>query len=508
MYGTLYLIPCPISDETAPWDVLPAANRAVMDSLDYFIVENTRSKWGKYKPWQLIGAVLTGGVIISVFCVPLDGWSFIGYLAFAYFMFSITFTMNDISYWGMMPSLTSNPQDRNNLATLANIGAGIGAALAIVSIPFFTAGKFTIGGNAVTAYGVISAVVCAVFIACQIMTVLVVKEKPLPPVATVNGEKRTLKEMFKVIFHNDQLKPVMISMLFYSVGSAIMMGLSTYWIYFRFGYQGFLVTLFTVLSGISAVIIVFYPMLSKKHSRRWIAKLSMGMIFTGYTLLLVLGLITGATKVSGSIGIFVMLALCGAFASFGQTLFYQVLTISVANTVEYNEYTTGLRDEGVIFACRPFTTKLGSAICVGITSATLMILGVNNVTKKIAEQENLMNMGQIASEEIKLAKINEIIAGVSPSVPQWLIVAMTVLPLLILAVSFIVYFKKYNISEERYDEICAEIAKRKLAAEVVEESLTDGSADVAELNADVSSSDAVTLADELEKEVASDEGKA
>ncbi len=42
-YGTLYLIPCPISDETAPWDVLPAANRAVMDSLDYFIVENTRS---------------------------------------------------------------------------------------------------------------------------------------------------------------------------------------------------------------------------------------------------------------------------------------------------------------------------------------------------------------------------------------------------------------------------------------------------------------------------------
>lgn len=41
--GTLYLIPCPISDLTGPWDVLPAANRAVMDSLDYFIVENTRT---------------------------------------------------------------------------------------------------------------------------------------------------------------------------------------------------------------------------------------------------------------------------------------------------------------------------------------------------------------------------------------------------------------------------------------------------------------------------------
>lgn len=41
--GILYLIPCPISDQTAPWDVLPAANRAVMEDLDYYIVENTRT---------------------------------------------------------------------------------------------------------------------------------------------------------------------------------------------------------------------------------------------------------------------------------------------------------------------------------------------------------------------------------------------------------------------------------------------------------------------------------
>lgn len=41
-FGILYLIPCPISDETAPWDVL-RGNRAVMDALDYFIVENTRT---------------------------------------------------------------------------------------------------------------------------------------------------------------------------------------------------------------------------------------------------------------------------------------------------------------------------------------------------------------------------------------------------------------------------------------------------------------------------------
>lgn len=41
--GTLYLIPCPISEQTHPWEVLPAGNRPVMESLDYFIVENLRT---------------------------------------------------------------------------------------------------------------------------------------------------------------------------------------------------------------------------------------------------------------------------------------------------------------------------------------------------------------------------------------------------------------------------------------------------------------------------------
>ena len=41
--GILYMIPCPISDQTDVYDVVPEANRRVMDSLDYFIVENIRS---------------------------------------------------------------------------------------------------------------------------------------------------------------------------------------------------------------------------------------------------------------------------------------------------------------------------------------------------------------------------------------------------------------------------------------------------------------------------------
>ncbi len=42
-YGTLYMLPCPIAEEGEVWSVLPARNREVMASLDYFIVENIRS---------------------------------------------------------------------------------------------------------------------------------------------------------------------------------------------------------------------------------------------------------------------------------------------------------------------------------------------------------------------------------------------------------------------------------------------------------------------------------
>lgn len=517
------------------------------------IIEITRTKIGKFKPWILAGVFTNVAVIIALFCVPLRGTSYLIFFAFGYLLWGMTYTMNDISYWGMMPSLSSNPSDRNNLATLANIGAGIGAGLAVISIPSLTQGDLAIASSASKSYAIVSIIVCIFFFACQIMTVFVVKEKPLPKVRVDDGEKRSLKEMFKVIFKNDQLKHVMAAMLLYSIGSGITMALASYWIYYRFAYQGLLVTLFTVISGISTLVIVFFPLMCKKHSRRWISKLSMMMIVVGYLLMFVLSLTTGindkADKVGFKIGevfipvTFIFIGLSGAFAFFGQTLFYQVLTISVANTVEYNEYTTGMRDEGVIFACRPFTTKLGSAAVVGITTLIILVLGLNPTNKAISnadyeagqlatqveqlvkeerpdfdtlskeEKAELIKAKKTEIEKNNVSKIEGIIhngidhEGKNTKVEKWqyqtLFAFMTLLPLLILLCSFAIYFKKYNISEERYDEICAEIAKRKLAAEDNAEVVLDG-ADVNELENDLASSDAETPDEIFEQEAAAD----
>lgn len=177
---------------------------ALNDPIMGGIVENTRTKWGKYKPWQLLGAVLTGAVIISVFCVKLDGWSYIGFLAFAYLMFSITFTMNDISYWGMLPSLTSDEHERNKLTSCAQLLASAGVGLASLLIPLFTTGSFAKWG-APTGYKVIGIISAVLMVLFQLFTILGVKEKPLPPIKPDKSDRLTLKKMFQTIAKNDQL---------------------------------------------------------------------------------------------------------------------------------------------------------------------------------------------------------------------------------------------------------------------------------------------------------------
>lgn len=439
------------------------------------LIEKTRTKIGKFKPWILAGCFSNIVVILLLFFVPLQGANYVIFFAFGYLLWGITYTMNDISYWGMMPSLTSHPTDRNNLSTIANVGAGVGAGLCVILIPTLTAGETALGGNTQTAYQIIACVVCVLFAACQIMTCCVVKEKPLPPVTAENKDNRGLGAMLKVLLKNDQLLVTAGSMLLYNVGSAIMNSLYTYWVYLRFGYKGTLCTIFSILTGISMAIIVFYPLLSKKLTRKQLAKICVSTVVAGYALMLILALVTGSIDGADSIGImldantklsvpFIFIGLCGAIASFGQALYYQVLTISVSNTIEYNDHKTGLRDEGIIFAVRPFMAKMGSSIVKAIETVALIALGIDLLAKQISDQTQLNATGVI-SEETMLGNINSILAGANSDTSQWVIVCMAVLPIIFILASFILYMKKFKIDEVEYDRICEEIRVRDAAAE-------------------------------------------
>ncbi len=441
--------------------IFDALNDPIMGGM----VENTRTKWGKYKPWQLIGSVLTGAVVIALFNVNLNGWAFIGFLAFSYFMFSITFTMNDISYWGMLPTLTSNAHDRDKLTSFTQIAVAAGGGLAGFSVPALTTGAIgsAIFGSAVTAYGVLSVVVAVLMVGFQLFTILGVKEKPLP-VNFVRTERMKFKDLFRVIVKNDQLLWLSLIMLLFNVGTNVVGGgLSTFYIYFEFGYDGMLIIAFGIgFAIISVLFTLLYPWLSKKFTRDKVLYSTGLAIIVGYLLMMVVGLaIPSASSFKTPLGIakFALLTILYTAVGWGQG-FYMIMVINMANTVEYNEYKTGKRDEGLIFSMRPLTAKLGSALMQGVVSIVFMIAGVVTVTNSISGLENQQSAGLI-SAEVKLARINEVIAGVSKQSKTVLLVCMCLIPVAFMTVALILYKKKCILNEKKMSEMMAEIADRK-----------------------------------------------
>ena len=164
--------------------VFDALNDPIMGN----IIERTRTPWGKFKPWLLIGILTTAVVIYLAFNVQLQGWPFVWFFGVIYFLYSITYTMHDIAYWGMVPALSSDANTRNQYTSRATLFAGIGGMVSAAFIPMLTAGDTAIGGNAVTAYGrvaLLAAIVGPLFLAFTIFGVKEqrnYKDEPVPPV--------------------------------------------------------------------------------------------------------------------------------------------------------------------------------------------------------------------------------------------------------------------------------------------------------------------------------------
>lgn len=135
--------------------IFDALNDPIMGN----IIERTRTKWGKFKPWLCAGVLSTSVVVYVMFSSTLQGWSFILFFGIVYLLFSITYTMSDISYWGMVPALGSDANARNQFTSRATLFAGIGGMGATVLIPMLTTGALALGGSASVAYGRIALII-------------------------------------------------------------------------------------------------------------------------------------------------------------------------------------------------------------------------------------------------------------------------------------------------------------------------------------------------------------
>lgn len=409
----------------------------------------------------MAGAVGTSIVIISIFSTSLDGWSFVVFFAVIYILFSVTFTMNDISYWSMIPALSRNENDRNKLTSLTALCAGVGMGIVGIAVPVFTVGRWEIGGSNVIAYKAIAILTGIIFIGCQLMTTLVVKEPRFVP----DGERKNLnlKKMIQVIRNNDQVLWVALMSLMYNVGM-LFATMQSYYLYFEFGYDGVLTTAFGVFSTIAGMAVnVFFTKLSKKYGKKNLMKKAIVCITVGYILLCIFGLSVpaGIGLIYQTIGLkFILMAIAYFFVGYGQSSFYLVTIVTFANAVEYNEWKTGERYESVIFTLRPLIAKLGSALLQLVVMIVCLAIGILKYTNQIADYENAAAMKTI-TESDKLSLIDKVILSVTSGEKTALILCMTIIPIVLMGVGYIVYKKKIVIDEDFYAKMVKEIAERK-----------------------------------------------
>ena len=459
---TRHLNPAQLSAITA---IMVAARvfDALNDPIMGNIIERTRTKWGKFKPWLAIGILSTSLVIYLTFNVKLEGWAFVWFFGLMYFLYSITYTMHDISYWGMVPALSSDADTRNKFTSRATLFAGIGGMTAAAFIPMFTAGENAIGGNAVTAYGVIALIFAILGPAFLAITIFGVREQrnyndePAPPVS--------FKKIWTTISGNRQLVWIALIFLLQQIGNGIVMsGVGQTYIYVEFGYEGGFFTVFQMVGmAVTGLLMIFYPAISRHMHRKKLMSLLMIVSAIGYVLMLAPGLLLGSSAASGGFSLkFILITLGYMLANFGQYGFYLIMMISIMNTVEYNEYIHGTRDEGIVSSLRPFLTKLASALTIAIATGTYIIFGILQYTNGISDLERLANAGEITAEQ-KAAQISQLLQNVHPNQSLGLLLVMTIAPCLLMFLSYLLYMRRYTLDEEEYDRICRELEERKKA---------------------------------------------
>lgn len=456
---------------------------ALNDPFMGVIIEKVHFKTGKYKPWILIGGLSNAIVVFALFVVPsfatfLQGWGYVAWFAVFYLLWGLTFTMNDIAYWSLLPSLTSDEKQRNSITTIMSIFCSVGQ-FAVAGLAPIISGKF-----GYTSYIWISIIVAALFAISQTILYFGLIEHKRDVQAELSHPQPHFKDMFEVIKKNDQVKWMTIILFLYYLGSGILNALGLNYFYFavNFSVGSTVMTIFTIVYALGMIISQFsFPALSKHFTRNQLIKVTIIATIVGYLAFFIYGLnINGVTlspsplNADGSMNIWYVIPLCviGLVIFAAQGLFYLILIIMMTNTIEYNEWKFGERKESVIFSLRPLTTKLASALQQGVLYLFLIFSSLLGVVSSISSlQSNYAAGSQTAADLTQLNNDCDTVITNMQSSQMWSVavykIGVAILPMILIFVSYLIIKRHYKIDEKTYQTICDEIKARKATSPAV-----------------------------------------
>jgi len=381
---------------------------AFNDPITGLVIDNIRSPWGKFKP-----AILVGGILSAVFTVMLfagigDGWTFVVLFGLAYLLWDISYGINDIGYWTLLPVLSSDQKQREKTGTFARICANIGMYIVMVAWQPVTSAL----GDTPAVWFWCAVVLAAIFLLGLLFPLLGIKEKRL---AADKQESTSVRQMFRALFKNDQLMWTTLAMGLFMVGYCTTVNFAVYYMKYLFGNEGLYVVLVAVVGVSQLSTLAVYPAVAKRLNRR--------QLYTLGTVLVVLGY---AVFFFAEISI-ILIALGAVLVFVGQAFIQTLMLMFLSDTVEYGQWKLGKRNESITFSVQPFINKIGGALATGIVSLTLILSGI---------------------------KVDGGTADVIDSEGKLIIkIAMLIIPLIMIVAGYFVYLKKYKIDEAYYQAI-------------------------------------------------------
>ncbi len=408
------------------------------------IVDNTRTKFGKYRPWILIGALCNAVVLFLLFTsFGMSGLPLYIYIAVMYILWGMTNTMADIPYWSMIPSFTSEEKERNLVATVARSFSGIGQGIISILTPIICPllskamldenGAATITDKGYTAEGFSAwAGICGVaLVVFALACVLITKEKNV-----VYGEKKkfSLKQIFKVIKNNDQLVVFIVFAMLSNAGWYLTSSTAVYYFTDTLG-DSELQSLFQTIGTVGSVLgLLVVPVLTKWFSKRQTYTISLCTAIAGYALMLITGPILNLNVI--------IMDVCYILASVGVSSMFVSQTIFLADIVDYGEYKNGERNESITFSMKGFLQKMA------YTMQTIVLfggLGMMNYNEQITANVGLNDTTKTG--------IGVICFGV---------------PMLFFAASLVVFRSKFKVYGDLADKVHNYIIEKRASEQIAE----------------------------------------
>ena len=378
------------------------------------IVDNTRSRFGKFVPWLVIGTLINAFVFVTVFTdFHLTGVKLCVFATVVYILWGMTYTIMDIPYWSVIPNLTSDPQEREKVSVLPRIFASIGQSLIIAG--FGVQIIKGLGGD-YTGYHRFALIIAATFIFTMAVCVI-----NLPKIQhdVEEKDKMKFKDLFTVIKKNDQLRWAVLLILLYNVAIQAIMGVATYYFSYVCNNAGML-SAFMISASVAEVVgLLIFPKVTKVLSRKKAFLMACVLPPIGLILLLIVG-IACPNNIA-------LTAVAGVIVKTGTGLELGCATVFLADVVDYGEYVLGTRNEGVVFSLQTLIVKLTAAFTSLAIGFVLELTGyVPNAVQSLATQNSIR-------------------------------VLMCIVPTIGVILAYIVYKNKYKLSDEFMKKVVAKI---------------------------------------------------